>query len=84
MRAEIVERHEALASAFALDGHDLVVASQYVAREPEQFRDAKPGGVERFEQSIDTKRPPLGRAFTCLLNPVRRGFKQRLDFRQRQ
>src|SRR6478735_1329739 len=80
----IVERHEALASAFALDGHDLVVAGQHVAREPEQLRDAKTGGVERLEQSIDAKRPPLGRAFARLLYPVRRGFKQRLDFGQRQ
>ena len=80
----VVERHEALAPAFALDGHHLIVAGQHAAREPEQLRDAQAGGVERFEERVDAKRPPLGRTFACLLHAMRRGCKQRLDLGERQ
>ena len=66
----VVQRHEALASAFALDGHHLVVADEHAAREPNQLRDAQARGVKRLEQRVEAERPALGRRLRLPAPPL--------------
>ena len=52
---------------------------EHAAGQANQLRDAQARGVKRLEQRIDAQRPPLGRAFACLLHPLRRRLEQALD-----
>ena len=67
----IVERHEPLAPAFALDGEHAVVGDEHLARQGQQLRDAQARGVERFEQRIEPERPPPRHSVCARVPPLR-------------
>ena len=65
----LVQRHEPLAPAFALDGEHAVVGDEHLARQRDQLGDAQARGVERFEQRVETERAAPRHAVAARVAP---------------
>ena len=80
----VVQRHEPLAAALALDGEHPVVGGEHAARERDQLRDAQAGGIERLERGVEAERAASRATLTRRLARLLGGVEQALDLGEGQ